>query len=46
MNYEKIPMCLNNCMLYWGNKEGEEREICKNFHTSKWKSKAKTNTIM
>lgn len=37
LNYEKIPACLNNYMLYWGNREDEERETCRICHTSKWK---------
>lgn len=38
LNYEKIDACKYHCMLYWGNKEDEEREICKNCQTSRWKS--------
>lgn len=45
LNYEKIPVCPNNCMLYWGNKEDEERETCKICNTSKWKSKAKVGVV-
>lgn len=29
LNYEKIHVCSNNCMLYWGRREDEERETCK-----------------
>ncbi|CAI8598001.1 unnamed protein product [Vicia faba] len=36
LNYVKISACPNDCMLYWG--EDEERETCKNFNTSKWKT--------
>jgi hypothetical protein len=42
LNYEKIPVCPNDCMLYWGNREDEERETCKVCHTSKWKSRIKS----
>ncbi|XP_073224821.1 uncharacterized protein [Cicer arietinum] len=45
LNYEKIPVCPNNCMLYWGNKEDEERETCKICNTSTWKSKAKVGAV-
>nr|XP_027189367.1 uncharacterized protein LOC113786234 [Cicer arietinum] len=45
LNYEKIPVCPNNCMLYWGNKEDEEKETCKICNTSKWKSKAKVGAV-
>ncbi|XP_012575532.1 uncharacterized protein [Cicer arietinum] len=45
LNYEKIPVCPNNCMLYWGNKKDEERETYKICNTSKWKSKAKVGAI-
>uniref|UniRef100_A0A151UG06 DUF4218 domain-containing protein n=1 Tax=Cajanus cajan TaxID=3821 RepID=A0A151UG06_CAJCA len=38
LNYEKI-----HCMLYWGNREDEERETCKVCNTSRWKSRAKIN---
>ena len=44
LNYEKIHACPNNCMLYWGNREDEERETCKTSHTSRWKSRVKTST--
>ncbi|XP_039116440.1 uncharacterized protein LOC120251851 [Dioscorea cayenensis subsp. rotundata] len=39
LNYEKIHACPNNCMLYWGNTEDEERQICKVCSTSRWKMK-------
>ncbi|XP_004515196.1 uncharacterized protein [Cicer arietinum] len=45
LNYEKIPVCPNNCMLYWSNKEDEERETCKICNTSKSKSKAKVGAV-
>ncbi|XP_020209291.1 uncharacterized protein LOC109794234 [Cajanus cajan] len=43
LNYEKIHVCPNNCMLYWGNSEDEERETCKVCNASRWKSRAKTS---
>ncbi|XP_073224870.1 uncharacterized protein [Cicer arietinum] len=45
LNYEKIHVCRNNCMLYWGNKEDEERETCKICNTLKWKSKEKVGEV-
>jgi hypothetical protein len=42
LNYVKIPACPKDCMLYWGNKEDEERETCKVCHTSRWKSSIKS----
>ena len=35
LDYEKIPACPNDCMLYWGNyKDADTCHICQ---TSKWK---------
>nr|KYP31798.1 hypothetical protein KK1_047707 [Cajanus cajan] len=45
LNYEKIHACPNNCMLYWGNREDEEREACKTCHTSRWKSREKVGMV-
>ncbi|XP_039145533.1 uncharacterized protein LOC120282747 [Dioscorea cayenensis subsp. rotundata] len=37
LNYEKIHACPNNCMLYWGNEEDEDRQNFKICNTSRWK---------
>lgn len=37
LDYKKIVACPNDCMLYWGSQEDEERETCKVCNTSKWK---------
>ncbi|XP_039128978.1 uncharacterized protein LOC120265146 [Dioscorea cayenensis subsp. rotundata] len=39
LNYEKIHACPNNCMLYWGNEEDEDRQNCKICNTSRWKER-------
>ncbi|KAI9125070.1 hypothetical protein K1719_003686 [Acacia pycnantha] len=36
LNYEKIDVCPNDCMLYWG--EDDQRETCKKCHTSRFKT--------
>ncbi|XP_022031985.1 uncharacterized protein LOC110933051 [Helianthus annuus] len=35
LDYNKIPACPNDCMLYW--KDDEHAEVCRICHTSKWK---------
>jgi hypothetical protein len=37
LEYEKIPACRNDCMLYW--KETEKLDICTMCRASKWKDK-------
>ncbi|KAK7306021.1 hypothetical protein VNO77_43935 [Canavalia gladiata] len=39
LNYTKIDVCTNNCMLYWG--EDERLDICKHCEKSRWKTKGK-----
>lgn len=43
--YKMIIMCPNDCMLFWGSKDDEERETCKVCQTSKWKSMVKVGVV-
>ena len=41
LNYTKIHVCPNDCVLYWGN--DENKETCKKCHTSRWNPKGTRN---
>ncbi|KAF3655919.1 hypothetical protein FXO38_14450 [Capsicum annuum] len=41
LDYIKIDVCLNDCMLYWGDDANEEK--CKHCHTSRWKPTKKND---
>lgn len=45
LNFEKILVCSNDWMLFWGSTEDEESETCKVCHTSKCKLRVKVGQV-
>ncbi|KAK3204369.1 hypothetical protein Dsin_018415 [Dipteronia sinensis] len=43
LGYEKIDACINDCCLFW--KEREHLEACPKCDASRWKTNKRTNTI-